>query len=244
MEELAKKKDEIEREVNELTEFLNSCGPDVGISGKLVDSEGFPRSDIDIYAVRRARNRIAILNTDYSNVMKEIEKMLFDIHSKEKTYVPVEKSDKNLKCNVPEYLVYPFGFVDSVLEGSPAFQSGIRIGDLVLEFASLRPKSELSSQEESKQLISQLSEIVVNNLDKAIKVTTLRSKIKQPEELLSEFSSYISNSDLSYRVLNIQEFEIKRLDLVPKKWQGSGYLGCHIAFFHKFVEKQEHNLVR
>ncbi|OII75402.1 uncharacterized protein cubi_01923 [Cryptosporidium ubiquitum] len=237
MEELAKKKDEIEKEVNELTEFLNSCGPDVGISGKLVDSEGFPRSDIDIYAVRRARNRIAILNTDYSNLMKEIEEKLFDIHSKEKTYVPIDKSDKSPKCGVAICSGYPFGLVDSVLEGSPAFQSGIRTGDLILGFADLKAESELSSQEESKQLISRLSTLVLNNLDKVIKVTILRSNVKQPEELLSEFSSYISNSDLSYKVLNLQEFERKDLDLIPKIWQGSGYLGCHIAFFHKFVER-------
>ncbi|KAH8583289.1 p27 like 26S proteasomal subunit with a PDZ domain [Cryptosporidium sp. chipmunk genotype I] len=237
MEELAKRKDEIEKEVSELMDFLNSCGPDVGISGKLVDSEGFPRSDIDIYAVRKARNRIAILNTDYSNVMKEIEEKLFDIHSKEKTYIPVDKSEKNLRCNVSECLDYPFGYVDSVLEGSPAFQSGIRTGDLVLEFASLKPESELHSQEESKHLISQLLTIILDNLDKAIKVTILRSNSKQPEELLSEFSSYINNSDLSYKILNSQDFEKKNLELVPKKWQGSGYLGCHIAFLHKFVEK-------
>ena len=28
------------------------------MSGALVDSEGFPRGDVDIYAVRKARNRI------------------------------------------------------------------------------------------------------------------------------------------------------------------------------------------
>ncbi len=31
---------------------------DVGMTGPLVDAEGFPRSDIDVYAVRTARNRI------------------------------------------------------------------------------------------------------------------------------------------------------------------------------------------
>ena len=30
----------------------------VGMSGALVDSDGFPRGDVDIYAVRKARNRI------------------------------------------------------------------------------------------------------------------------------------------------------------------------------------------
>ncbi|TRY51541.1 PDZ domain containing protein [Cryptosporidium tyzzeri] len=237
MEELAKRKGEIEKEVSELTEFLNSCGPDVGISGKLVDSEGFPRSDIDIYAVRRARNRIAVLNTDYSNIMKKIEEKLFDIHSKEKTYVSINKSEKSQRCNASECLNYPFGYVNSVLEGSPAFQSGIRTGDLLLEFGSLKSESELHSQEESKHLIGQLPGIVRDNLDKSIKVTLLRSNSKQPEELLSEFSTFIDNSNLSYKDLNLLEFEKKSIELVPKKWQGKGYLGCNIAFLHKFAEK-------
>ena len=31
----------------------------VGIDGPLVDEEGYPRADIDVYAVRHARHRIA-----------------------------------------------------------------------------------------------------------------------------------------------------------------------------------------
>ena len=30
----------------------------VGLDGRLVDQEGYPRNDIDVYAVRKARNRI------------------------------------------------------------------------------------------------------------------------------------------------------------------------------------------
>ena len=30
----------------------------VGMKGALIDTEGFPRADIDLYAVRMARNRI------------------------------------------------------------------------------------------------------------------------------------------------------------------------------------------
>lgn len=30
----------------------------VGMHGRLVDSEGYPRADIDVYAVRTARHRI------------------------------------------------------------------------------------------------------------------------------------------------------------------------------------------
>ena len=32
------------------------------MNGRLVDDQGFPRADIDVYAVRRARNRIICEN--------------------------------------------------------------------------------------------------------------------------------------------------------------------------------------
>lgn len=47
-----------------------------GLSGPLVDAEGFPRADIDIFAVRETRHRLACLRTDYLALQKRIEKHL------------------------------------------------------------------------------------------------------------------------------------------------------------------------
>ena len=44
-----------------------------GVSGPLVDDEGFPRGDIDLYAVRQARNKYVCAQTDHMEVMKKIE---------------------------------------------------------------------------------------------------------------------------------------------------------------------------
>ncbi|KAF7458960.1 26S proteasome non-ATPase regulatory subunit 9 [Cryptosporidium felis] len=235
MDELNNRKTDIEKEVNELMEFLNSCGPDVGLKGNLVDDEGFPRSDVDLYAVRRARNRIAVLNTDYTRVMKEIEERLFDIHSREKIYVPVNKptSQQSADGNASSF---PFGFVDSVLEDSPAFLSGMRPGDLILEFGDLKSEVELVSQEESKKQILRVSEIILNNLEKPIKVVILRNKTKQLEDLLTNYSINNDHSDLGYKSLDLSELERRDLWLTPKEWNGSGYLGCHMAYFRKFAE--------
>ena len=75
-EELMDKKEAIETEIETCNTVLETVRPKqpplyplnlislslqqggVGMSGSLVDSEGFPRSDIDIYAIRTARNRI------------------------------------------------------------------------------------------------------------------------------------------------------------------------------------------
>lgn len=43
--------------------------------------EGFPRSDIDVVAVRAARHRYAILQTDYSALMAQLEAKLHALHA-------------------------------------------------------------------------------------------------------------------------------------------------------------------
>ena len=55
-----------------------------GVSGPLVDDEGFPRGDIDLYAVRQARNKYVCAQTDHIEVMKKIEQALQQLVS----YVP------------------------------------------------------------------------------------------------------------------------------------------------------------
>lgn len=57
---LMKQKDEIEKGILDLTELLNAPGMP-GVSGKLVDDEGFPRADLDLIEIRRQRHRLACL---------------------------------------------------------------------------------------------------------------------------------------------------------------------------------------
>ena len=69
----------IEDEIIGLSECLTAEGMP-GLSGPLVDKEGFPRDDIDIPQVRTMRGRIACLQTDLSSLMKKIEQSLAQLH--------------------------------------------------------------------------------------------------------------------------------------------------------------------
>lgn len=51
-----------------------------GLDGPLVDEEGFPRSDIDVHAIRDARHQLACLKTDYRELQRRLEDILFRIH--------------------------------------------------------------------------------------------------------------------------------------------------------------------
>ena len=53
---MMKQKEELEEELRALQEVLKCQG--AGMEEALVDAEGFPRSDIDVYQVRHARSNI------------------------------------------------------------------------------------------------------------------------------------------------------------------------------------------
>lgn len=46
------------------------------MSGNLIDSDGFPRADVDIHMVRSQRNRFYVLKTDHKIVSDEMEKYM------------------------------------------------------------------------------------------------------------------------------------------------------------------------
>eukprot|EP00438_Fugacium_kawagutii_P021987 Skav217015 [mRNA] locus=scaffold1803:241329:244217:- [translate_table: standard] len=61
---LEQEKNRLEAEIKTLYEYLTEDGMP-GVSGPLVDDEGFPRGDIDLYAVRQARNKYVCAQTDH-----------------------------------------------------------------------------------------------------------------------------------------------------------------------------------
>ncbi|KAL8455133.1 hypothetical protein Emag_000970 [Eimeria magna] len=74
------KREQLSEQMEALSSFLTADGMP-GLSGPLVDEEGFPRADIDVYAVREARHRLAYLQTDYRNVQRRLEELLFRLHA-------------------------------------------------------------------------------------------------------------------------------------------------------------------
>ena len=72
-------KDELEAQIAALISSLPACVR-VPARNDLLDDEGFPRADIDVYQVRVIRSNIARLQTDHTSKMKEIETAMFALH--------------------------------------------------------------------------------------------------------------------------------------------------------------------
>merc|ERR1712137_446311 len=118
-----------------------------GLSGGLVDAEGYPLPDVEkIFEIRSARNELAMLKTDHYEIMKKIEQGLeicFVDTEVEEITSEIEKqtSENNTEQKEEKEESIPkippkVGFckVNQVQFGSPAEAAGMKVGDLVCQY--------------------------------------------------------------------------------------------------------------
>jgi 26S proteasome regulatory subunit N4 len=109
---LMAQKSNIETELESHISILKANN--VTMQTPLVDVDGFPRADIDIYAVRGARVRIIELRNDLKAVVDAIGKALEGIFDPAIQRQIDSSSERPLK---------PFAKVDGVAPGSPAAEA-------------------------------------------------------------------------------------------------------------------------
>lgn len=223
--ELQTQKEALELEAEIITSELKSPGPNgeppAGIKDPLVDSEGFPRSDIDLYKVRTRRGRLAVISTDHKNIMKEIEKSLAELHSSfsQPTFGSLEKlvdkdsSSAGVQSRNPAERrgeaepvpaspelesCRPMACVDEILPGSPAERAGLRDGDRLLAFGTVSALTHLNPLAEVPAVVKHHYQSGAGG-SKAIPVV-----VRRRGEMVS-------------------------LRLVPETWEGRGLIGCHLT---------------
>ncbi|KAH8104722.1 hypothetical protein BXZ70DRAFT_611781 [Cristinia sonorae] len=166
---LSARKSAIEAEIQVQHEILKSNNAD--LSTPLVDAEGFPRADIDVWAVRTARVRVIELRNDYKAVLDEIAVALQSVYAKP------EGSASEPQRTVPEVQPeIPFARVDGVVPGGSAAVAGLQREDLIVSFGGLTRSSFSSSS------LQPLATLVSTREDREINVKILRSN--QLQELV------------------------------------------------------------
>lgn len=204
---LDKEKTRLEEKISALQEYLNGPGMP-GISGNLVDDEGFPRADLDLYAIRRTRQEIACAQTDHMEVMKQLEVLIQQIHSGSRVDVPRkggaammqsgDDEDVQMAVERPDFnMSAPFALIDEVSEGSPAQEAGLLLNDLLCNFGPVN----LKDTGDLKACFAALPPVVQGNVGQPVEVQVLRGT--PPKRL--------------------------NLHFTPKQWAGRGLLGCHLA---------------
>ena len=161
LEQLMRNKEEIENEIKEQGEILEKEGH-VGMNEKLVDVQGFPRNDIDLYKVRLARQRINCLQNDYKVVMQKIEEKLYAYHGEQKTKDKIE--DVKLHSSSQK----TFLKVTQVDSGSPAEECGILVDDEIIQFGPY-----IAANTDKK--LASIAELVKKYENKIILLNVLRT---------------------------------------------------------------------
>lgn len=111
---LMSRKDAIEAELEAQSSILKANSST--LNSPLLDSEGFPRADIDIWAVRHARVRIIELRNDLTALMDSIAIALQAVYAVEPLAEPEEPAPPATTETSPG----PFAKVNGVSPGSPA----------------------------------------------------------------------------------------------------------------------------
>ncbi|XP_068594677.1 26S proteasome non-ATPase regulatory subunit 9 [Brachionichthys hirsutus] len=162
---LVKKKDEIEEQIKAYYDVLEDQG--VGVEGPLVDEEGFPRADVNLYQIRAARHNISCLQNDHKAIMVEIEEALHKLHAREKA--KRERDESGAQEEAMERRVTlppPFARVDAVTQGSPACGAGLRVGDEVVEFGSVNA--------ENFRNLQNIASVVQHSEGKPLRIAVIR----------------------------------------------------------------------
>ncbi|XP_041095861.1 26S proteasome non-ATPase regulatory subunit 9-like [Polyodon spathula] len=164
---LVKKKDEIEEQIKAYYDVLED-EKGVGMTGPLVDAEGFPRGDIDVYQVRSARHNVACLQNDHKEIMQQIEEALYRLHAYERE--KREKDETQAKAEALEQdppLPRPFAKVDAVTPGSPASMSGLQVGDEIFEFGTVNSQN--------FQNLQNIASVLQHSEGKPLSIAVIRS---------------------------------------------------------------------
>ncbi|TFJ84890.1 hypothetical protein NSK_003922 [Nannochloropsis salina CCMP1776] len=249
LEELIKERDVLETEAAVIKDFLTSPGPGgaapPGLGGvPLVDAEGFPRADIDVWDVRVKRNRLACIDTDHAELMKRIEELVQRLHQEAKTSAGVRGMSNNRSTSsstgrdigAPPHthtedsqaqtVSKPTACMDvenrSMEEGGgPSRQQPFAVIDQVFRAS---PAEEAGL--ENGDLLVSLGTVNAQNHNNFAAVVALvqenegrvvRVEVQRPREGLAGGPSSAPRK------------ETVVMSLIPHAWSGRGLLGCHLT---------------
>lgn len=122
---LITQKESIEAEIETHLSILRANNST--LRSPLIDADGFPRADIDIYAVRQARVRVIELRNDLDAAMNAIQKAL------EVVFDPKHAAASSASEPPTTVATTPFAKVDGVAPGSPAADAVRVISSVELE---------------------------------------------------------------------------------------------------------------
>jgi 26S proteasome non-ATPase regulatory subunit 9 len=224
---LIKQKDEMEREIAEISEALSADNLG-GVSTPLVDAEGFPRADVDVHTTRTLRQRLVVLNTDHKALMVRIEHGLHALHAASAPGTTSAAPPKpSLNVSAPVASVARPAVASSAMSASvvpPPSAPAPTPMDTTPDIhdPTLRPFAEIDEvapegpAAAAGLLVGDLL-LRFGNLD-AGNHDQLRALARVTQRSVGDAITVVVQRDAAR--LSLQ--------LLPRRWSGQGLLGCHL----------------
>jgi 26S proteasome regulatory subunit N4 len=233
---------------------INFDGPPMGIDTPLVDTDGYPRGDVDIYLARSLRGRLAVIKTDHKGLMKQIEATLLQLAAlKTKPDDAEEMNQRSAPKPKPKFDPITGKWVvknwDGSVSGIPG--GGQRSFD-TLEAATLHEEQNalrataaiLSSTPPPMERLSIHETPPFARINAVAPHSPAATAGLIEGDLVLRFGSVEHDSHLStiaeivpataemrgsLTVVVLRAGERLELTLKPQPWEGRGMLGCHIV---------------
>lgn len=227
--ELSDKRDILSTEIDAIVSQLTAPGAP-GLTGNLLDEEGFPRADVDIAGVRAQRHRLATLRTDYKELSRAMEAAL------QAALPPAQEADDSAAgASAAPVVEAPAAvhFADQPA-APPANAEGTNGADPALSgSASDRARTPFAVID-SVSPGSPADTATLRPGDRvaafgAISLRALHSTAAAMQALPATVRSHTNRRlDLIVHRGEPQAFECLTLPIVPAVWAGTGLLGCHV----------------
>lgn len=234
-------------------------GAPMGIDTPLVDSEGYPRGDVDVVRARSLRARLNVIRTDHKILMKEVEEALVklaEFRNPSKAQEEKEELEKRMAVKpapkfdpkTGKWVVMNWdGTVAGVAGGDKRHFDNLEKDDVLEENTTeLVPDTdgiktpEVSVEVESEPLLPFARVNFVNPESPAA------DACMEENDLVLDFGgiNHTNHNDMAAigelvprAAAANQELEVKilrdgselLLKLKPRNWHGRGLLGCHIV---------------
>ncbi|KAK9706293.1 hypothetical protein RND81_07G115100 [Saponaria officinalis] len=210
----------IETEMNAVIQRL--CQPGApGLSDNLLDSEGFPRTDIDIPTVRADRRRLAELKKDHMDVTEKINQNILLLHA-------VKQGPKSSSTSTSENCMEIDGQGSSMSKGAAArtslepvcFGSNSTAAESdVVAYIPFAVIDEIADSSPAAEDGLQLGDQIVKF-----------GSVESGENMLQMVAQEVQrNQGSAISVAIMRHGALSNLSVTPRTWRGRGLLGCHFA---------------
>lgn len=222
---LMKEREGMEAEMNVLIETLTAPGAP-GLSGNLVDAEGYPRADINIHTIRTQRHRLACLKTDHKVATDQIEKLLHEALAPPSAEETVEASASGSASNGASGLPTAAVAVADAPGANASGAAGVPSSS-ALPSAPPRPPFALVDEVAAESPAAKAG-LVVGDAIVAFGAISLSSMgtVASAMSALPGCLREHENQPLEVGINRDNSFV--DLKLTPCKWSGQGLLGCHV----------------